>query len=159
MISIGEILGKNTYQSQIASDEWKSFSSLIRSHRNFCECCRQGNKTLQVHHLFYEPGRKLWEYSDGEVLVLCRECHQQLHDELKIFRKVVFRRLSPRMFHLVNGALLEGLSTCDPLTFCHAFAEFAKNKRLIENHARVFTDKTAQDQHIDLSQVTDYSTT
>lgn len=138
MIKFGEILGKNSYQSQLASEKWNEFSKQIRATRNFCECCRQANKTLQVHHLFYEPGKNLWEYADGDLLVLCRECHQELHSQLKMFRKITFRYLTPRMFQLVNAALRSGLTKYDPLTYCHALCEFTENKRLIENHARAW---------------------
>lgn len=34
---------------------------------------------LVVHHLAYHAGHAPWEYEDGELLTICKECHSKLH--------------------------------------------------------------------------------
>ena len=142
MKSIGEIFGSTSYASQIKDERWTAFAAGIRKQRNFCECCRRSGIVLQVHHLFYEFNRNLWDYDGDEVIVLCESCHKDIHEQLKQFRKHVFRYLNGQSFKVLNGALAVGLTTYDPLTFCHALAEFVSNKRLVENHARAWAEET-----------------
>lgn len=68
------------YYDQLETKEWKDFRKLVFSSRGkVCEKC--GAKThLQVHHPKYVAGRKAWEYPVSEVRVLCRHCHQQVHN-------------------------------------------------------------------------------
>ncbi len=138
MKSIGQILNNSSYLNQLTDERWSSFSSSIRASRKFCECCRRADVELQVHHLFYDFDRKLWEYGQDEVVVLCSGCHKEIHEQLKSFRKHVFKYLNGQSFKILNGALAVGLTQYDPLVFVHALAEFSGNKRLVENHARAW---------------------
>ncbi len=142
MKTIGNILSAgNSYSDQINDDRWREFSQRVRSSRNFCECCKRADVTLQVHHLFYDFERKLWEYSDGEVVVLCQACHHEIHEGLKVFRKHIFRHLNGRTIKVLNAALAVGLTQYDSDLFIYALAEFATNKRLVENHARAWGER------------------
>ena len=52
----------------------------------FCEWCGASEDQLQVHHIRYYKDRKVWEYSNDELLLLCGDCHKKAHamnDELK----------------------------------------------------------------------------
>lgn len=138
MKSIGQILGSQSYQDQINSDQWRDFASGIKRSRDFCECCRRSDVVLQVHHLFYAFEKKLWEYDPSDVIVLCSGCHKEIHEQLKSFRKHVFRYLNGQSFKILNGALAVAVTQYDPLVFVHALAEFVSNPRLVENHARAW---------------------
>lgn len=51
-----------------------------------CSCCGDSESQLHVHHRQYFKGRKVWEYADDELEVLCDSCHEEAHhtvDELK----------------------------------------------------------------------------
>lgn len=144
MKSIQDIFGSNSYKTQLQSDQWKAFTKDVRSSRNFCECCRQSGLELQVHHLFYDFNRKLWEYSQEDVIVLCSDCHDQIHEQLKQFRKYVFRHLNGQSFRVLNGALAVALTKYDPMVFTHALAEFVSNANLVENHARAWAESTPE---------------
>jgi hypothetical protein len=144
MKNVAQIINGSSYLSQLNSKEWKQFSKIVREQRNFCECCRMGDRQLQVHHLFYEPDRQLWEYTNEEVVVLCESCHKEIHEQLKRFRKFVFRYLTPNTFQILNGCLAVGLTRYDPLVFLHAFAEFTGNENLVNNHARAYGLETAR---------------
>lgn len=138
MKSIRQILNSSSYSEQINSDEWRSFAQGIRRGRNYCECCKRSDIQLQVHHLFYDFDRKLWEYGAGEVMVLCVGCHQSITAELKQFRKHVFKYFSGPNLKILNGALSVAMTQYDPTVFVHALAEFVGNARLVENHAKAW---------------------
>jgi len=46
-----------------------------------CKVCNRKDRTLHVHHIFYEPDiENPWEYSDNLLITLCDECHADAHD-------------------------------------------------------------------------------
>lgn len=70
-----------TYSEQLKDLRWLAFRKCVLSIRGArCELC--GNtKTLQIHHPVYINGRKAWEYTCNEVVVLCRDCHKAVHNK------------------------------------------------------------------------------
>lgn len=53
-----------------------------------CRSCGKGGEgvTLNVHHAYYEKGKKPWEY-DGDMLVTwCEKCHEWRHSIMKGFQ-------------------------------------------------------------------------
>ena len=56
---------------------------------------------LDVHHKSYIYGHKAWEYSDDNLLTLCRVCHKKEHAEHEM------------MLYDENNRLLHKLDTCD----------------------------------------------
>lgn len=44
-------------------DEWK------------CKYCKEKEKTLHVHHIFYFPNKDPWEIHNGFLITLCEDCH------------------------------------------------------------------------------------
>jgi hypothetical protein len=144
MKTVKQIIKSNSYANQLDSEPWKKFSRSIRSLRDVCECCRQKHGPLQVHHLFYDPQRQPWEYTNEEVMVLCKACHDGIHQELQSFRKYVFRYLNPSNFALLNASLAVGLTKYKPVIFVHAMAEFVANERLVDNHAKSYGFKNSK---------------
>lgn len=39
---------------------------------------------LEIHHEYYILGKLPWEYRDEALITVCRECHQEIHDNKKI---------------------------------------------------------------------------
>lgn len=143
MKTVSQIINNSSYLAKLAAPEWKKFSAETRRLRDVCESC--GTKeNLQVHHLFYDASRELWEYSNEDVCVLCDTCHKEMHAQLQKFRRFVFRYLNPRTFQILNGALAVGLTHYKPLIFVHALAEFTGNENLVNNHAKAFGYKDAK---------------
>lgn len=83
-INIREILSRNDtspspYNEQLKDPRWKAFRQFIFSVRGCkCEMCGYA-KNLQVHHPKYIKGRKAWEYTCNDVVVLCDKCHKKVH--------------------------------------------------------------------------------
>ena len=42
-----------------------------------CENCGSKEKTLHVHHTYYEKGLKPWQYPTESLRCLCEECHKE----------------------------------------------------------------------------------
>lgn len=92
--------------------EWREFSERCKAAANYaCQICKQRKPHLGlvVHHPFYDPGRRLWDYELHEVQVLCgggeEGCHAQMHAELEHFRRFVWPQLTPMAMRKINGAL------------------------------------------------------
>lgn len=68
------------YSEQLNDKKWLAFRKFVLAVRGKqCEECGS-TKFLQVHHPKYKSGRKAWEYTCNKVIVLCRECHQKVHN-------------------------------------------------------------------------------
>lgn len=72
---------RKEYYSRLLEDErWKEFRLKVMSERgNKCECCG-GTHILQIHHTFYISGKMPWEYEINDMRVLCKKCHQRIHN-------------------------------------------------------------------------------
>lgn len=70
------------YEEQIKSPKWQKRRLEILQLDDFtCQVCGCKDKTLHVHHLHYEKGKKIWEYPDSSLITLCEDCHQYEHDD------------------------------------------------------------------------------
>lgn len=76
-----ESLKRKEYYNRLLEDKrWKEFRLKVLSERgNKCECCG-GTDVLQIHHTFYMSGKMPWEYDIDDMRVLCRTCHQRIHN-------------------------------------------------------------------------------
>ena len=71
---------KEYYNRLLEDKRWKEFRLKVLSERgNKCECCG-GTDVLQIHHTFYIRGKMPWEYDIKDMRVLCRTCHQRIHN-------------------------------------------------------------------------------
>lgn len=76
-----------TYDEQLEQVEWLiRRNQIIRLADHKCSKCGDDQETLQVHHRVYCSGRKVWEYSDDELVCLCVYCHEEIHDRYEIPR-------------------------------------------------------------------------
>ena len=131
MKTIGDVLkGGSDYNSP----QWQELGKTIRRELgNSCHCCRRSDKVTHVHHLSYEPGKKLWEYPREELILLCSDCHAGLTKEIRNFRKFVFGNLDPNAFRVLNGALAAGLAIHrDPNRWAYCVAGLAANPGLAD---------------------------
>ncbi len=64
------------YSELLRHSRWKAKRQRIlsRSGRR-CEECGANGQSLEVHHCYYRPNRLPWQYPDGALLALCRDCH------------------------------------------------------------------------------------
>ena len=71
---------KEYYNRLLEDKRWKEFRLKVMSERGSkCECCG-GTDILQIHHTFYISGKMPWEYDIDDMRVLCKKCHQRIHN-------------------------------------------------------------------------------
>lgn len=78
------------YKDQLKTSAWLRKKNEIMSRDNFvCSNCLCDNyeSQLEVHHIAYIKGKKAWEYLDYLLVTLCRNCHQNEHDNGNIKNK------------------------------------------------------------------------
>lgn len=69
----------NPYKEQLVSKEWLAFRKFVMSVKGSkCEICGS-SKSINIHHIKYVSGKKAWEYTCEDVLVLCNDCHMKVH--------------------------------------------------------------------------------
>lgn len=72
---------KSKHDNELLSPQWrKKREEVFEKYGKQCvECGSTSN--VQVHHLVYRKGRHIWEYDVDELIPLCKECHQKIHDD------------------------------------------------------------------------------
>jgi phage terminase large subunit GpA-like protein len=75
-------LGFNNYNEYLRSDHWNKIKRKYRMSRKrpqHCWCCGSKNN-LQLHHKTY---KRLGKEKLNDLLLICDECHSQLHNLVK----------------------------------------------------------------------------
>jgi len=68
------------YTDKFKDPRWQKKRLEVLKENEF-SCCKCGDdkSTLNVHHKLYKKGKDPWEYSIDELMVLCEECHGNIH--------------------------------------------------------------------------------
>ena len=75
-------MAKMTYGEQLRHPNWQKRRLEILKRDDFkCQVCYDGESTLHVHHRRYVKGRMVWEYEDDELVTLCLNCHESMHEQ------------------------------------------------------------------------------
>ncbi len=73
---------KINYAQKLLDPRWQKKRLEVLEQADWsCEMCGDSESTLHVHHKQYIKGRDPWEYSRGQLVVLCRLCHGNHHDK------------------------------------------------------------------------------
>ena len=66
----------NSYINKLKDPRWQKRRLEIMQRDNFtCQACYCNDKTLHVHHKYYEKGTEPWDYPDKVLVTLCEGCH------------------------------------------------------------------------------------
>ena len=72
-----------TYKEQLKDPRWQRVQSEIRQRDNYkCQLCGDTTTFLHVHHIYYQPNFKAWEYDKESLTTLCESCHEFAHKSL-----------------------------------------------------------------------------
>lgn len=84
-------MAKLTYAQQLMHPNWQRRRlHMLEQAAWQCTSCYAEEVTLHVHHRQYFKGRMAWEYSDDELAVLCKNCHDiEHHDDEQLKRMLV----------------------------------------------------------------------
>lgn len=77
---------RTTYAEKLRDPRWQKKRLEVMEFDGFtCRRCGAKDKTLNVHHMFYEKGKAPWEYDFQTLITLCEGCHASVEDfELKV---------------------------------------------------------------------------
>ena len=79
-----------TYREKLMDPRWQRKRLEIMERDGFACCrCGAGDKTLNVHHGFYDRGCAPWEYNNRFLWTLCEECHKIVGDRLTTVHAVI----------------------------------------------------------------------
>ena len=85
-----------TPKQQYSDTRWYELCERIKKRDgNKCRICNSSDHILEVHHLYYLPGRLIWEYEDEAFISACKSHHEILNLELpKLAGLIAFRILT-----------------------------------------------------------------
>jgi len=75
---------KLSYAAKLADPRWLEFRDEFIQRKTpmdekpKCYSCDNKNH-LNVHHRRYIRGLEPWEYEDEDLVLICHECHEQIH--------------------------------------------------------------------------------
>lgn len=93
---------------QYLDPRWQKLAARMKEAADWrCSNCGADDKALHVHHKQYFKDRKVWEYDEAELQVLCSVCHEYADVE----RESVKRLLSLSSTPCVDGLLAGFLSS------------------------------------------------
>ena len=75
------------YTDKFKDPRWQKKRMDVLNRADFaCEGCSSKDKTLHIHHGYYEYGLDPWDYDDSTLWCLCEECHLSIADEMRDLR-------------------------------------------------------------------------
>lgn len=80
---------KQIYSELLLDTRWLKKRKEIIARDSFkCRKCKSKN-SLHVHHKKYFSGRNPWQYSNNDLITLCRNCHEEEHlvNKIKTYTK------------------------------------------------------------------------
>ncbi len=101
----------STYAAKLRDPRWQRKRLMILERDGWaCQSCFDKEKTLHVHHLYYERGNNPWDYPDSALLTLCEDCHAaescDLHDAVDALVKALKKQgATSEHFHLLASEI------------------------------------------------------
>lgn len=71
----------SNYSSQLRDPRWQRRRLKRLEAADWrCQQCGRNDLPLHVHHTHYIRHRKVWQYPDAMLRVLCEDCHEKISD-------------------------------------------------------------------------------
>lgn len=88
---------KENYRFYLNDVRWQLKRKEILKRDKVCQKC--GNdRNLDVHHTYYVTGAMPWEYENEYIIVLCRNCHDSEHNDIKQLKDVIEEMLKMNLW-------------------------------------------------------------
>jgi len=79
-----------SYSDKLKHPFWQKKRLEILERDNWkCRICQTKDKTLHVHHGYYEKDKNPWDYPNESLSVLCDDCHNDIHKLLNRMKKYI----------------------------------------------------------------------
>ncbi len=74
---MSKLFRKSGYTEKLADPRWqKKRLEILERDEWSCRWCGDSKSELHVHHLVYRKGLQPWDVKNGDLLTLCRTCHE-----------------------------------------------------------------------------------
>lgn len=84
-----------TYADQLKTADWQKKRLEIMQRDGFsCKICGDSKGQLSVHHLYYYPKMKVWEYENESLITICDRHHKEIHEMAKVSGIIAFKILT-----------------------------------------------------------------
>lgn len=79
-----------TAHTDYKNKKWlKKRDEILKRDNYTCQMCFKQKRVMQVHHLRYIFGKKLWDYPDDWLVTLCEGCHRkETEDTRNLFARI-----------------------------------------------------------------------
>lgn len=72
------------YSKKLLDPRWqKKRLEVLQRDKFTCQSCKDNERTLHVHHCYYEWDKDPWTYNNNTLITLCAICHEYETDNLK----------------------------------------------------------------------------
>ena len=96
---------KKTYAEKLKDPRWQKKRLAIFERDNWtCQGCGATDKTLHVHHIFYEDDTEPWDSDDNSLITLCEDCHEEA---TTILRKGIILKCNYKSNRKVHNLLTD----------------------------------------------------
>jgi hypothetical protein len=94
------------YLEKLKDPRWQKLSAQVKDDAGWaCAYCDAKDKTLTVHHSYYEWGLEPWEYPAESLHCLCEQCHEKYQAIYKAIKRQLGRIGLPETEELLGFAL------------------------------------------------------
>jgi len=84
------------YYEKLKDPRWQKLRLMVMERENFtCEMCGATDKTLNVHHGYYEPGYDPWDYRPDTLHCVCVGCHEVAQSDIRDLQMEI-GRINPK---------------------------------------------------------------
>lgn len=109
-------LMSKSYAEKLKDPRWQAKRLEILSRDEFtCLTCQSKDKTLHVHHRWYEKGLDPWDYESDVYQTLCEDCHTSIESELQSIRELASANIAVANAVRVFATVLTQGSCMTPL--------------------------------------------
>lgn len=148
-----------SFNYQYSHPDWRQKRVQVFSERGKkCEKCTR-TQNLEIHHVTYRNDRKVWEYPNSDLQVLCSECHSREHNRpTRQFCENQSCRANPRpeierkfslcypCYRNISGRLEELESQCNRKIHeaRDHYRRLAKNHKNLEQEKKAFKESLGE---------------
>ena len=100
-------MANKSYSEKLLDPRWQKKRLEVLDSAEFqCEMCGDGESTLHVHHKQYFKGREVWDYEREQLACLCKDCHEQSHEQADTLKDAISRIPMDGPFNIDDVAFL-----------------------------------------------------
>lgn len=100
-------MANKNYFELLKHPNWQKKRLEILQRDNFtCKGCGDTDKTLNIHHKYYDFEIMPWEYTNNSLITLCDECHKHWHDMKAEYEKSLIKSIYNAGFEIIDFYIL-----------------------------------------------------